>query len=144
MTKTIFTLLVVISSVSLRAQSIDTTNIPKYERETCFDKSKEDYQKSIDYYSAYTKENPEDLEAFYNLAMSHYKMVDSTNWEKSIIVWNYIISKEPCFNYALHNRGLCKFFLKNTQGACSDLKKALQCEYPVMEETEKTYVDLCK
>lgn len=130
--------------MSISAQFIDTTVSSQYERDICQDNGKDDIQKSIDYYSTYTKENQEDLQAFYNLAFSYYKLADSLSWEKSIIVWDYIINKESCFNYALHNRGLCKFLLKNAEGACDDFRKALRYEYPNMDETKKTYHQLCE
>lgn len=129
-----------ISSI-LYSQVQDTTLSSKYAKNICFDDSREDYQKSVDYFIEVTKKDSTDLEAYYNLGMSYYKLLD---FNKAIATYDQLIGKKPCYNYALHNRALCKFFLKDKEGACKDFKKALQCNYPDMSGTKEENEKVCK
>lgn len=131
---------IIISSL-LYSQVQDTTLSSKYAKNICFDNSKEDHQKSVDYFIEVTKKDSTDLEAYYNLGMSYYKLLD---FNKAIVTYDQLIEKNPCFNYALHNRALCKFFLKDKEGACKDFQKALQCDYPDMSGTKEEYEKVCK
>ncbi|MCK4344022.1 MAG: tetratricopeptide repeat protein [Bacteroidales bacterium] len=140
--RAILSVLLLIFCINIFSQKLDSTKISKYEREICFDETKEDYQKSIVYFQEVISSDSTDLEAYYNLGMSYYKLID---FEKSIEVFDQLIEKDPCFNYALHNRGLCKFFLKDREGACKDFKLALQCDYQTnMDEIKNTYERFCK
>ena len=123
------------------SQVQDTTLSSKYANDICSDNSKKDYQKSVDYFIEITKKDPADLEAYYNLGMSYYKLLE---FNKAVATYDQLIERNPCFNYALHNRALCKFFLKDKEGACIDFKKALQCDYRDMSGTKKEYEKICK
>jgi len=129
-----------ISSI-LYSQVQDTTLSSKYARNICIDNSKHDYQESVDYFIEVIKKDSTDLEAYYNLGMSYYKLLD---FKRAIATYDQLVEKDSCFNYALHNRALCKFFLKDRDGACYDFKRALQCSYPDMSGTKEEYERFCK
>lgn len=141
MKKLLLTLLCIFTYTLIYSQVQDTTLSTKYARSICLDTSREDCQESVNYFMEVIKEDSTDLEAYYNLGMSYYKLLD---FEKSIAVYDQLIEKDFCFNYALYNRALCKFFLKNTEGACKDFKKALQCDYPDMSGIKEEFEKFCK
>ncbi|MEO6189592.1 MAG: hypothetical protein ABIO44_03635 [Saprospiraceae bacterium] len=115
-----------------------------YDRSICQDNTKEDLQKSVAYFSNIVKNDSNDLQGRYNLAMTYYKFVDSVHFQMSIKEWDYIISKDSCYNYAFHNRGICKIFLKNKLEACKDFENALRCQPSTNNTTRKEYKNLCK
>ncbi len=123
------------------AQTQDTTLTEKHERNICYDEISSDYQKSVVYYTDIVKSDSNDLEAYYNLGMSYYKLL---NFDSAIIVFDKLILMDSCYNYALYNRALCKFFLKDKEGACEDLKRALRCPYPDTTMTKEYYDKYCK
>ena len=123
------------------AQTQDTTLTQKHERNICYDETRSDYQKSIAYFTDIIKRDPNDPEAYYNLGMSYYKLL---NFDSAIIVFDKLILMDSCYNYALFNRALCKFFLKDKDGACDDFRRALQCTYPDTTTTKEYYDKYCK
>lgn len=141
MKKLLLTLLWIFISTILYSQDQDSLSISKYDRNICFDETKEGYQESVLYYKEIIAKYPNELEAYSNLGMSYYKLL---NFPRAIEIFDQLIEKDSCFNYALHNRALCKFFLKDKDGACKDFESALQCSYPDMSSTKKEYERFCK
>ncbi len=141
MKKLLFTLLWISFSAMLYSQVPDTILPSNYERNICLDNSGNDYQKSVDYFIDVIKKDSADLEAYYNLGMSYYKLL---NFPEAVAIYSQLIDKDSCFNYALENRAICKYFLKDIEGACLDFKKALQCSYPNMSGIKEEYEKLCK
>lgn len=141
MNKVILLLSGILMTLNLFSQDQDSSLISKYDRNICLDETKDDYQKSVLYFRGIIAKDSADLEAYYNLGMSYYKSLD---FLKAIEIYDQLIEKDSCFNYALHNRAICKFFLKDRDGACKDFERALQCSYPNMSGTKKEYERFCK
>ncbi|NOY37668.1 MAG: tetratricopeptide repeat protein [Chlorobi bacterium] len=137
----IFSCLWVFTLPVLYSQVQDTTFSNKYKRDISADRSMEDYQKSAEYFLEVLKKDTNDLEAYYKLGMSYYKLSD---YKGAIATYDRLVEKDYCFNYALTNRAVCKFFLQDRDGACQDIIKALTCNYPDMSSTREDYELFCK
>lgn len=79
-------------------------------------------QQSIQATKVYLKNNPNDLMAYYNIGMSYYKLM---HLDTAVFYFDTLISLKPSFSGAYSNRGLCKLFLKDQKGACSDFGKSV-------------------
>lgn len=123
-------LAILLSNMSVSYSQNNSNTDTTVERNICFDVTKEDFQKSIFYFEKLLEKDSLNLETRYNLAMSYYKLVNEDGYKKSIIQWNFLIGQDSCYNYALINRSLCKYFTKDLAGACLDIKKAKNCNYP--------------
>ncbi|MFZ4543622.1 MAG: hypothetical protein ACOYOA_06205 [Saprospiraceae bacterium] len=130
---------------SSKAQEVAESK-PKFERSSCQDTTIAEAIKSAIYFSTVIAKDSLDLHARYNLAMTYYRLsqIDKTNFNESIKQWDFIINKNPCYPGALSNRGLCKYFLKDIEGACKDFQQGGKCnyEYPE-EELKKNIIEIC-
>jgi len=137
-------LVIILLNMSVSYSQTNTNSDTTAERNICFDVTKEDFQKSISYFEKMIEKGSLNLETRYNLAMSYYKLVNETDYKKSILHWDFIIGKDSCYNYALINRALCKYFTKDLAGACFDIKKAKNCNYPDKSDIEGYTNLFCK
>ncbi len=130
-----------ISLPPILAQTLDTTGVEKHKRNICYDQTRSDIQKSVRYFSEVIESDSNDLEAYYNLGMSYYKLLA---FDSAILVFDKLIALDSCYNYALFNRALCKFFQKDKTGACEDFKRAMQCPYPDTTDARAYFEKYCK
>jgi tetratricopeptide (TPR) repeat protein len=68
------------------------------------------------------KRNPDDLKALSKIAISHYKLKDL---QTAISYYDRIIAINTKYAGALANRGMCKLFLGDKMGACSDFQQSI-------------------
>jgi tetratricopeptide (TPR) repeat protein len=92
-------------------------------RRLCDDKTKIDIQKSIAFYENRLLEIPADQESYYSLGLCFLKLKEV---KKAIQYLDTLINLNPNYTAALSNRGLCKSFLGDQQGACADFKKSVE------------------
>jgi hypothetical protein len=112
-------------------------------RNFCKVESIEDCKASIKYCLNKIKSDSMDLNARYHLALSYSLLNDSIAMQQSLFHWNFLLQKDSCYNYALFNRGLCRYFFQDTSGMCQDLKWAKLCKYPDNSDIEIYLKDYC-
>lgn len=66
--------------------------------------------------------NPDDLKALSKIAISHYKLKDL---QIAISYYDRIITINARYPGALANRGMCKLFLRDKMGACTDFQQSI-------------------
>ena len=137
----LFSLVILTLSLNTQAQNFPLTS--KYDRNICFDDSKEGYQESVKYFTKIIAEFPDDTSAYYNIGMSYYKLLD---FPKAIEYFSQLIEIDSCYSGAFYNRAICKIFTKDSVGACNDFEKALRCDNTDGVETmiKQEYDKFCK
>jgi len=129
----------------LMAQKLPGTHQSKKEiRNFCKDENIEDCKASIKYCLNKIATDSMDLDARYHLAMSYSLLNDSIAMQQSLLHWNFILQKDSCYNYALFNRGLCRYYFQDTNGMCQDLKRAKLCKYPDKSDIDEYLKEYCK
>ena len=92
-------------------------------RRLCKDKTQSDIQKSITFYKNRILQIPADQDSYYSLGMCFTKL------QKLNVAINYydsLITINSNYYAALSNRGLCKSFLGDQEGACNDFAKSVE------------------
>jgi len=92
-------------------------------RNPCRDKTHEDIQKTIAQYRQLLLQQPGNQKLHYELGMCYWKLHDPTT---ALRYFDTVISLNPHYGAVFSNRGLCKYFLKDTIGACEDFKKCIE------------------
>ena len=91
-------------------------------RRLCFDKTKNDIQKSISFYKQRLLKRPADEDSYYNLGMCYSKLKEMT---VAITYLDTLIDLNPNHYGAFSNRGLCKIAIGDLKGACDDFQKSV-------------------
>ena len=92
-------------------------------RNICADNTVEGINTSIDFYKKRLEHNADDQRALYCLGMSYYSLVQL---KTAIEYYDKLICLNPKYSGALSNRGICKYFLKDTAGACQDFEQSIK------------------
>ncbi len=111
--------------IGLLASILITLSCQSYKKScvhNCGIGTTQELQQSIPVIQAHLANNPKDLTAFYSLAMSYYKL---HHFDTAIQYYDTLISLKPNFNGAYSNRGICKLFLGDQQGACLDFENSV-------------------
>lgn len=69
------------------------------------------------------KTNPDDAKAISKIAISYYKLRDL---QTAISYYDRLIALNKKYPGALANRGMCKLFLGDKSGACSDFRESIE------------------
>jgi hypothetical protein len=65
--------------------------------------------------------------------VSYFKVADLKN---SIATWDKLITINAGYPGALANRGVCKYYIKNTDGTCEDFVRSVEMglDYDIMKD----------
>lgn len=64
--------------------------------------------------------------------------------DSSIIVFTKLIEKDYCYDYALINLALAKYYSGQKDEGCIDYKAAMKCGYKIDSDTKNEYKSMCK
>lgn len=135
----IISFLLVSSSVTLIAQEKEQKN--KYDRDYCADLSSGNIDLTLQYFKEVVNKDTSDLEALYTLGMCYWVKQQT---DSAIIIYNSLIEKDFCYDYALINRAIANYVSGNKEEACMDYKAAMKCGYKITSTMRKEYKKMCK
>lgn len=92
------------------------------ERSLCSDKTPEDYEKSILYFSQKLLADSSDFSAYYNIGMSYYKLL---NYSKALEYFDLLINLNPDYPGAFANRGIIRLLKNQKAEACYDFRQSI-------------------
>ena len=141
--QTLFTLIFGIISLSATAQIIPSENLEDegYGHSTCMDSTCQDFQNAIMFAKELIYEtDSQNLNHFHTLAVDYFK---ASYYDSAIMVYDYILSRDSCYKHAFFDRGVCKYFLSDLDGACEDWNHALVCHGDEIPDLEDHYLPLC-
>lgn len=115
----------------------------KADRNFCKVETIEDCKEAVNYCLNNLKTDSLNLDLRYHLALSYSLLNDTIAMQQSLFQWNFLIKKDSCYNYALFNRALCRYFFQDTIGMCLDLKQAKLCKYPDKSDIDVYFKEFC-
>lgn len=85
--------------------------------------------RSIEVYKHKVKENPDNTYAYFVLATAHFRLQDADHIKEAIKMWDKLIAIDETYEGAYYQRGYCKLFLEDYEGACIDWQKSIELGY---------------
>lgn len=85
----------------------------------------QEFEKALDYFSRHLKLDPYHIESIYHRAMV-YRRLEA--YDKSLLDFDVLVNLVPTDASIISERGIARFYLKDSVGAIQDLDKAQELE----------------
>ena len=118
---------VLLLSISISAIAQDSLKL------VGIDKLQGDPLKTISKCEKRLKKHPDDQDSYFKLAVSYYQAGDV---KKAVATWDQLIALNASYPASLANRGICSYYLHNTDGTCEDFVRSVESgmDYDIMKD----------